>query len=228
MASPGAGGHDLPGGTRRSPPSESGEHRRRIRPRHSTTVSSPRGEAPPGGNPRPLSFSAVPSLSDHSPPSRDRYAFSDYHHMLRAQQREREWINMHMPRTGGRQSQPRAPPSMYHPYAWEEPPVPDSGGRLPMLASGGLPPMSGFSTQPSQQPSSLNRTAPGPHQSQSAQAGDSQGFSYFQSMGVRVQRETGAPGLSNPPPVTTSFNTTEANAPTVDTDIPMPDLDTDV
>lgn len=211
VASPGAAAYELPSGTRRSPPSESGEHRRRMRPRHSAAVSSSRGDGPAGGSTRPLSFSAFPSSSNHSPPSRERYPLGEYP-PVRAQDREREWVAMHLPRASARQSQPRASSNMYHPYSWDESPLVDPSGRLPIPPAGGLPPMPGFPAQQSQQNSSLHRavpvTQPGP---------------YTHSMELRTQREAGTRSFN---PSTSNFNSSEANASSMDMDIPMPDRDT--
>ena len=220
MASPGAADH-LSGGTRRSPPSETGEHRRRTRPRHSGIVSSPGGDGPTGGSARPLSSSAVPSPSSHSPPSRDRYPLADYH-LMRAQDRARELAAMHLPRVNARQSQPRPPSAIYPPYSWEDSPLLDPSGRHTMPAAGTLPPMPGFSAQHPQQHNSLHRSPPGTQPLQPGQQGQ---FPYFQSMGASAQRDRGATGLPPLSPRASGPDATVATGPSADTDTPMPDRD---
>lgn len=212
VASPGASGYDIPSGTRRSPPSESGEHRRRMRPRHSAAMSSSRGDGPAGASTRPLSFSSFPSSSNHSPPSRERYPVGEIPPPLRAHDREREWTATHLPRASARQSQHRTSSNMYHPYSWDESSLLDSSSRLPIPPAGGLPPMPGFPAQHPRQHGSLQRPAP------TTQAGP-----YTHSMELRSQREAGTRSFN---PSTSGFNPSERTAPSMDVDIPMPDRDT--
>ncbi|KAL2114690.1 hypothetical protein VUR80DRAFT_2670 [Thermomyces stellatus] len=210
VASPGAAGFDIPGGTRRSPPYDSGENRRRMRPRHSVAMSSPRGDGPAGGGSRPLSLNAFPPSANHSPPSREHHPHAEYH-PLRAQDREREWATTQIPHASARQSQARAPSNHYHPYSWEESPLVDPSGRLPMPAAGPLPPMPGFSALHTRSQIPLRRTAPG-----------TQPVGPTQPVDLGTQRDASAHNL-NPP--SSGFNATETNAPSVDMDIPMSDRD---
>ncbi|SPO00937.1 uncharacterized protein DNG_03685 [Cephalotrichum gorgonifer] len=224
IASQTAGGHRFEvtgggGGMRRSPPTESDEHRRRIRPRHSGNVSSPRFDGPSGGNARPSSFGGLPSSSNHTPPSRDRYPLGDSledTYPMRVQGREREWLALQVSRETARLShQSRVPPNIYGAYPWDESPLVDPAGRLPMPASGGLPPMSGFPSQNTiprasvrEQPFSSDQPPP-------------PGFPHLQSLGWRAQRESGTAGVSST--ISSGFNSTQTNPVPADVDTPMPD-----
>lgn len=221
VAAPNPTRHETPGSTRRSPPTESGEHRRRIRPRHSGTVSAPRVDVPAGGNTRPSSFGGTSSLSNHSPPSRDRHSPGDYT-AFRLQEREREWAILNMSRANTRPSQSRVPQPMYSQYPWDGSPLLDPAARLPMPTSTGLPPMGGMPVHNTPQPNSFHR---GPAGGQPFQTDQTASFAYLGSSGWRGQRVEDADGVHNPglAQPTSGFNPSEANSAMSDPDIPMPD-----
>ena len=200
----------MPGGIRRSPPTESSEQRRRIRPRHSGSMSSPsRADGSNGGSSRPLSFGAVPSSSNNPSSPRERHPLGDH---ARAQ-RDREWSNLHMSRAHGRPSQSQIPVNMHGQFPWDEQ-FGDLNGRLPMPNTGGLPPL-GAMPPPN--------TAQHGHSAASPFQPNPTAFPYIQSLGLRAQREAAAAGIPNPSLPTGGFHATEVNATAVDTDTPMPD-----